>query len=87
MLKYIFYIILHFKAIRTKSAELTPFLVPIIRYSLDIKEKAYIYLQEDGLELLLSYIESCATYNDDMLSLINYLLPLLGKHEIRYFFI
>lgn len=65
------------RAIRTKSAELTPFLVPIIRYSVDIKEKAYIYLQEDGLELLLSYIESCATYNDDMLSLINYLLPLL----------
>ncbi|XP_025195675.1 importin-11 [Melanaphis sacchari] len=65
------------RAIRTKSAELTPFLVPIIRYSVDIKEKAYIYLQEDGLELLLSYIESCATYNDEMLSLINYLLPLL----------
>ncbi|XP_050443449.1 importin-11 [Adelges cooleyi] len=65
------------RAIRTKSAELTPFLVPIIRYSVDIKEKAYIYLQEDGLELLLSYIESCTTYNDEMLSLINYLLPLL----------
>ncbi|XP_025415484.1 importin-11 [Sipha flava] len=65
------------RAIRTKSAELTPFLVPIIRYSVDIKETAYIYLQEDGLELLLSYIESCSTYNDDMLSLINYLLPLL----------
>lgn len=58
---------------------MTPFLVPIIRYSVDIKEKAYIYLQEDGLELLLSYIESCTTYNNDMLSLIDYLLPLLGK--------
>jgi hypothetical protein len=74
------------QAIRTKSAELTPFLVPIIRYSVDIKETAYIYLQEDGLELLLSYIESCSTYNDDMLSLINYLLPLLGKKICEYNF-
>lgn len=63
---------------------MTPFLVPIIRYSVDIKEKAYIYLQEDGLELLLSYIESCTTYNDDMLSLIDYLLPLLGKYFCKF---
>lgn len=66
---------------------MTPFLVPIIRYSVDIKEKAYIYLQEDGLELLLSYIESCTTYNDDMLSLIDYLLPLLGKYFCEFCFI
>lgn len=49
----------------------------VIEYSLDLRSEGHVYLLEEGLHLLMAYIENVSK-NDNVLSIFHYLPPLIG---------
>lgn len=68
------------KALGTVSAELNPFLLPVIQLGTDVNQSAIVYLLEDTLELWLTVLESSATMTNELMQLFNNMPTLLGKH-------
>lgn len=52
----------------------------VVEYSLDTKEEGHVYLLEDGLHLLMAYIDNIVI-SDEILSVFHYLPPLIGKNN------
>lgn len=67
------------KALRTVSAELNPFLIPIIQLGTDVNQGAIVYLLEDTLELWLTVLENTASITNELVQLFNNMPGLLGK--------
>lgn len=57
---------------------LEKFVIPVIEYSLDMKQEGHVYLQEDGLHLFFAYLENIKK-SDDIFSVYHYLLALIEK--------
>lgn len=66
------------KALGSVSAELNPFLLPIIQLGTDTNQSAIVYLLEDSLELWLTVLENSTSMSNELLQLFNNMPALLG---------
>lgn len=62
---------------------LEKFVIMVVEYSLDTKEEGHVYLLEDGLHLLMAYIDNIVN-SDEILSVFHYLPPLIGKNNFCF---
>ncbi|KAF5275843.1 hypothetical protein FQR65_LT04081 [Abscondita terminalis] len=67
------------KALGSSSAELNPFLLPIIQLGTDVNQGAIVYLLEDSLELWLTVLENSTTMTNELMQLFNNMPPLLEQ--------
>ncbi|KAJ2802975.1 hypothetical protein H4R20_003073, partial [Coemansia guatemalensis] len=58
------------EALGAQSTELQEFVVPLIRYSVDIDQPAHVYLVEDGIELWLMLIRNATALRPALTSLL-----------------
>lgn len=65
------------KALGTVSAELNPFLLPVIQLGTDVNQSAIVYLLEDTLELWLTVLENSTTMTNELMQLFNNMPALL----------
>lgn len=65
------------KALGSSSAELNPFLLPIIQLGTDVNQSAIVYLLEDSLELWLTVLENSTSMTNELMQLFNNMPPLL----------
>lgn len=70
------------KALGTVSAELNPFLLPVIQLGTDVNQSAIVYLLEDTLELWLTVLENSTTMTNELMQLFTSMPALLGKFLI-----
>ncbi|KAJ2083897.1 hypothetical protein H4R24_000427 [Coemansia sp. RSA 988] len=63
------------EALGAQSTELQEFVVPLIRYSIDIDQPAHVYLIEDGIDLWLMLIRNATTLSPALITL----LPLVSR--------
>lgn len=68
------------KALGTVSAELNPFLLPVIQLGTDVDQSAIVYLLEDTLELWLTVLENSTTMSNELMQLFINMPALLGKY-------
>lgn len=66
------------QALGSASVDLHPFLLPVIRYSVDVSQPQHVYLCEDGLELWLMTVHCAPTMSLHLHDLFPALLPVLG---------
>ncbi|XP_017775673.1 PREDICTED: importin-11 [Nicrophorus vespilloides] len=59
------------KALGKVSAELNPFLLPVIQLGTDTTQSAIVYLLEDCLELWLTVLENSTTMTNELVQLFN----------------
>ncbi|PIK48319.1 putative importin-11, partial [Apostichopus japonicus] len=52
----------HVKGLGTLSANLYPFLIPVVKFSTDVSQPPHVYLLEDGLDLWFSVIISAGYF-------------------------
>ena len=71
---------MNFQGLGTVSAQLGPFLHPVIRFSTDLKEPSHIYLLEDGLELWLNLLHNTKTMSKELAELAVNIVPVLSKY-------
>lgn len=67
------------KALGSVSAELNPFLLPVIQLGTDVNQNAIVYLLEDSLELWLTVLEHSTTMTNELMQIFNNMPGLLGK--------
>lgn len=67
------------KALGSVSAELNPFLLPVIQLGTDVNQSAIVYLLEDTLELWLTVLENSTTMTNELMQLFNNMPALLGE--------
>lgn len=65
------------KALGSVSAELNPFLLPVIQLGTDVNQSAIVYLLEDSLELWLTVLEYSTTMTNELMQLFNNMPALL----------
>lgn len=65
------------KALGTVSAELNPFLLPVIQLGTDVNQSAIVYLLEDTLELWLTVLENSTTMTNELMQLFTNMPALL----------
>lgn len=65
------------KALGNDSAQLNPFLLPVIQLGTDVNQSAIVYLLEDSLELWLTVLEFSTTMTNDLMQLFNNMPALL----------
>ncbi|KAJ2613433.1 hypothetical protein H4S08_002205 [Coemansia sp. RSA 1365] len=63
------------EALGAQSTELQEFVVPLIRYSVDIDQPAHVYLIEDGIDLWLMLIRNATGLSPGLITL----LPLVSR--------
>ena len=66
------------KALGSVSADLNPFLLPVIQLGTDVNQNAIVYLLEDSLELWLTVLENSPAMTNEFMILFNSMPALLG---------
>lgn len=66
----------------TISANLLPFLLPVIGYSTNLEEASSVYLLEDGLELWLNLLYNAKTPTPEILQLATNIGPILSESYV-----
>lgn len=69
----------------TLSANLYPFLVPVVKFSTDVSQPPHVYLLEDGLDLWFETVQNAAMMSPDLLQLFDNMPPLLelGSENLK----
>lgn len=65
------------KALGSVSAELNPFLLPVIQLGTDVNQGAVVYLLEDCLDLWLTVLENSTAMSNELMQLFNNMPALL----------
>lgn len=65
------------KALGAVSADLNPFLLPVIQLGTDVNQSAIVYLLEDCLELWLTVLSNSPTMTNELMALFNNMPALL----------
>lgn len=67
------------RALGHVSAELNPFLIPVIQLGTDVNQSAIVYLLEDSLELWFTVLENSCVMTPALMQLFDNMPVLLGE--------